>query len=420
MRAVLEAPGVKGLEVHRLPCDDATNDKDAVTGLIRRIVVTADPPVKSAFSVLNLGEVVELFAAWRRGLKGVPPYYAVKCNTNPALLGALAALGAGFDCASPAEMDAVLALGVTADRIIYANPCKPEAHIEHAARVGVDLTTFDSVEEVDKLRRFHPRCRLLLRLKVPDAGDAARWDLGTKYGARQEEVAPLLRAAQSAGLAVSGVAFHVGSAVSRVGVYDAAVEAARAVFDAAAARGMPPMRILDIGGGFMAGAASTFQDACDVINSALTRHFGDVPGLQVIGEPGRYFAETPFTLAARVFGKRARGEVREYWIDDGFYGTLCCVHVENYVPRPVPVSSRAAAGDDEGGESDETHPSTVFGPTCDSLDVVVKGYHLPELRIGDWLVFHEVGAYTTVLSCNFNGFSASDMKTYVAYTYYSV
>jgi len=112
MRAVLEAPGVKGLEVLRLPCDDDTNEKDAVTDLIRRIVVTADPPVTSAFSVLNLGKVVELFAAWRRGLKGMPPYYAVKCNTNPALLGALAALGAGFDCASPAEMDAVLALGV--------------------------------------------------------------------------------------------------------------------------------------------------------------------------------------------------------------------------------------------------------------------------------------------------------------------
>ncbi|CAD6218275.1 unnamed protein product [Miscanthus lutarioriparius] len=360
MRAVLEAPGVKGLEVLRLPCDDDTNEKDAVTDLIRRIVVTADPPVTSAFSVLNLGKVVELFAAWRRGLKGVPPYYAVKCNTNPALLGALAALGAGFDCASPAEMDAVLALGVTADRIIYA---PMQARAEHAASVGVNLTTFDS--------------------------------------------------------SVGGVAFHVGSAVSRVGVYDAAVEAARAVFDAAAARGTPPMRILDIGGGFKAGTASTFQDACDVINSALTHHFGDVPGLQVIGEPGRYFAETPFTLAARVFGKRTRGEVREYWIDDGFFGTLCCVHVENYVPRPVPVSSRAAAGDgdgDGGGESDETHPSTVFGPTCDSLDVVVKGYHLPELRIGDWLVFHEVGAYTTVLSCNFNGFSASDMKTYLVYS----
>ncbi|CAD6223792.1 unnamed protein product [Miscanthus lutarioriparius] len=135
-------------------------------------MTAADPPVTCAFSVLNLGKVAELFVAWQRGLKGVPSYYAIKCNPNSALLGALAALGAGFDCASPAEMDAVFALGVAADRIIYVNPCNPEAHIQHAASVGVDITTFDSVE-VDKLTRFHPRCRLLLRLKVPDVGDAS-------------------------------------------------------------------------------------------------------------------------------------------------------------------------------------------------------------------------------------------------------
>ncbi|CAN6198996.1 unnamed protein product [Urochloa humidicola] len=414
MQAILEAPGVKGREVLRIPRDAADNEKDAVTVLVCRIVAEADPPVTSAFNVLDLGKVAELFAAWRRGLGGVPPYYAVKCNPNPALLGALAALGAGFDCSSPAEMDAVLALGVSADRIIYANPCKPEPHIAYAASVGVDLTTFDSADELGKIRRFHPGCKLLLRLKVPDTG-CALLDLGTKYGAREEEVAPLLLAARRTGLAVAGVAFHVGSAVSRVSAYDAAVAAARAAFDAAAALGMPPMRVLDIGGGFTSGSASRFQDACDVVNATLASHFGDLPGVEVIGEPGRYFAETPFTLAARVFGRRARGDEREYWIDDGFYGTLCCVHLENYVPRPVPVVVSSSCGGG-GGDGGETHPSTVFGPTLDSLDVVVKGYHLPELRIGDWLVFHDVGAYTTVLSCNFNGFSASDMKTYLAYS----
>ncbi|KAF8700796.1 hypothetical protein HU200_034154 [Digitaria exilis] len=409
MRAVLEAPGVKGEEVLRLPCD-AANEKDAINGLVRRIVAADDPRLMSAFNVLDLSKVAELFAAWQRGLKGVPPYYAVKCNPNPALLGALAALGSCFDCASPAEMDAVLALGVAPDRIIYANPCKPESHIAYAASVGVDVTTFDSVEEVGKIKRFHPGCKLLLRLKVPDAGEALV-NLGTKYGALEEEVAPLLRAARSAGLEVTGVAFHVGCAVTRVGIYDASVKAARAVFDAAVELGLPPMRVLDIGGGFTAGRASRFEDACDVIIAAVARHFGDMPEVEVIGEPGQYFAETPFTLAARVFGKRTRGEVREYWIDDGIYGTLSCVvNINGYIPRPVPVASVCHSGD----EGEEMHMSTVFGPTLDSLDVVVQGYPLPELRIGDWLVFHDIGAYTTAVSTNFNGFSASEMKTYLA------
>uniref|UniRef100_A0A0D3F571 Orn/DAP/Arg decarboxylase 2 C-terminal domain-containing protein n=1 Tax=Oryza barthii TaxID=65489 RepID=A0A0D3F571_9ORYZ len=143
------------------------------------------------------------------------------------------------------------------------------------------------------------------------------------------------------------------------------------------------------------------------VNAALARHFGgdDMPaGVEVIAEPGRYFAETTFALAARIFGKRTRGE--------------------NYVPRPAPVTATADDGGEQaatmGGEmvitSTKTHPSTVFGPTLDSFDEVVRGYQLPELCTGDWLVFDDVGAYTTVCSSDFNGFSTSNMKTYLAYS----
>ncbi|KAF8654923.1 hypothetical protein HU200_061352 [Digitaria exilis] len=242
MRAVLEAPGVKGQEVLRLPYD-ATNEKDAVTSLVRRIVTGDDPP-SSAFNVLNLGKVTELFAAWRRGLKGVPPYYAPR----------------------------------------------PDGRRARARR----------------RRRSH-------HLSQPICS----------------EVAPLLDAARKAGLAVSGVAFHVESTVSRVGAYDAAVQAARAVFDTAAA-------------------------------------------------------------------------------------LSCVVNVSRCIPRPVPVASACHLATGEGDKGGEAHPSTVFGPTLDPSDVVVQGYPLLELRIGDWLVFHDVGAYATILSCNFTGFFASEMKTYLA------
>ncbi|KAL5212531.1 hypothetical protein ABZP36_023378 [Zizania latifolia] len=410
MQSVLAAPVVMDREVLRFRRDAAVSRGGGVTGLVRTIVATTDPAAAAAFNVLDLGEVARLFAVWRRGLPGVRPYYAVKCNPNPALLGELAGLGAGFDCASRAEMDAVLALGVAADRVIYANPCKLESHLVHAASVGVDLTTFDSEEEVAKIKRCHPRCRLLLRIKAPDVDENAMLNLGTKYGAHREEVVPLLSAARRAGMSVVGVSFHVGSGVSRVGVYAAAIEAARVAFDSAVALGMQPMHVLDIGGGFKATGGSTLQEACDVIHAALARHFGDdTPGLEVI-------AETAFAVAARIFGKRTRGEVREYWIDDGMFGTLCCVYLEKYVPRPVPVAG-ARSGDVVDVETTTTtHPSTVFGPTLDSFDEVVRGYQLPELHIGDWLVFHDVGAYTTVCSSDFNGFSTSNMKTYLAYS----
>uniref|UniRef100_A0A0E0NEY7 Orn/DAP/Arg decarboxylase 2 N-terminal domain-containing protein n=1 Tax=Oryza rufipogon TaxID=4529 RepID=A0A0E0NEY7_ORYRU len=367
--AVLAAPVVKDREVLRLR-RDAAGRRD-VTGLVRTIVAAAPPPdsttraaAAGAFNVIDLGEL--------------------------------------------------------------------EPHLEYAAGVGVDLTTFDSEEEVGKIKRCHPGCRLLLRIKAPDGDDGggAMLNLGTKYGAHRDEVVPLLAAARRAGMAVVGVSFHVGSAVSRVGIYAAAIEAARV----RRRRRARHAAHAHIGGGFKAGGGggeSTFQEASAVISAALARHFGgdDMPsGVEVIAEPGRYFAETAFALAARIFGKRTRGEVREYWIDDGMFGTLCCVHFENYVPRPAPVTATADDGDEQaatmGGEmmitstntSTKTHPSTVFGPTLDSFDEVVRGYQLPELCTGDWLVFDDVGAYTTVCSSDFNGFSTSNMKTYLAYS----
>jgi ornithine decarboxylase len=279
--------------------------------------------------------------------------------------------------------------------------------VEYAAQLGVKLTAYDSESEVDKVKRCHPGCELLLRIKGPENRDA-KADLGTKYGARADEVVPLLRAAKRAGLVVAGVSFHVGSGGPRTDVYRVAIEAARAAFDAAATLGMPPMRVLDIGGGFVLVARASFDEAAAVIRGALADHFGDLlPGLEVVGEPGRYFAETAFTLGVRVIGKRARGQEREYWIDDGIFGSLSCL-VDGYVPRPRPLAAHVPGH--------KTYASTVFGPTLDSHDTVVTGYQLPEMSVGDWLVFDDMGAYTTALASNFNGFSTTDINTFLAYS----
>jgi ornithine decarboxylase len=90
MQTLLLAPGVKGNKV--LPFKLKEND-----ALMRSIVAGG---VRSAFYVLDLGKVVDLYKRWHRALPDVRPFYAVKCNTDRALLGALASLGAGFDCAS--------------------------------------------------------------------------------------------------------------------------------------------------------------------------------------------------------------------------------------------------------------------------------------------------------------------------------
>jgi len=406
LKPVFSASGVKGKRVTAL-----SPKENALTDFIQT-VIAEKPDIDSPFSVLDLGVVLGLMDKWTSKLPTVQPFYAVKCNPNLSLVGTLAALGANFDCASKAEIEAVLSLGVSPDRIIYANPCKSASHIRYAASVGVNVTTYDSKDEVEKIRKYHPTCELLLRIKPPqDSG--ARSSLGLKYGALPEEVPELLSAAHAAGLKVTGVSFHIGSGGADAQAYQGAISAAKSIFDTASKLGMPRMRVLDIGGGFTSGAA--FDAAAVKINAAIEGSFGNDEELVVIGEPGRYFAETAFTLATKVIGKRVRGELREYWIDDGIYGTLNNIVFDYATVTCMPLACTSKP-EDPSCRDLKTFSSTVFGPTCDSLDTVLTDYQLPELHVNDWLVFPNMGAYTTSSGTNFNGFSSSVKSTFLAYS----
>nr|GLL37085.1 ornithine decarboxylase-like [Ipomoea trifida] len=385
--------------------------KDALNDFIKSIVLKKQE-AKDPFYVMDLGEVVSLMDKWTTAFPNVRPFYAVKCNPEPSFLTVLAAMGANFDCASRSEIDFVLSLGVAPDRIVFANPCKPEADVVYAANVGVKLTTFDSEHEVEKIKRVHPNCDLLLRIKPVRDGNA-RCPMGPKYGALPEEVEPLLRAARAARLNVTGVSFHIGSGDADAGAYRAAIAAARTVFDTATRLGLPKLKLLDIGGGFTAG--HQFNDAVKAVNQSLHEFFGDEPDLTIIAEPGRFFAETSFTLATTVIGKRVRGELREYWINDGLYGSMNCILYDHATVTATPL----AGASDQGSicRESKTFASTVFGPTCDALDTVLRDYQLPELQVNDWLVFPNMGAYTKAAGSNFNGFNTSTILTHMAYAY---
>lgn len=122
----------------------------------------------------------------------------------------------------------------------------------------------------------------------------------------------------------------------------------------------------------------------------------------------RYFAEEAATLACMVMGVQinavaGKSESRKYWIGDGLYGSMNCLLYDH-----AEVTAHRLGSGHAGTATDTlTYPSTVFGPSCDGLDVVLKDYALPELSYGDWLVFPCMGAYTLAGACDFNGMGIS-------------
>ncbi|VDN32621.1 unnamed protein product, partial [Cylicostephanus goldi] len=158
------------------------------------------------------------------------PFYAVKCNTDLVLIRILASLGVGFDCASREEIDIVMDMGVTPDRIIYANPCKTRSFIMHAKERNVTMMTFDNAEELEKVAGLHPDAEMILRIAVSDP--TATCPLNLKFGANPVKEAPqLLVQAKQLGVEVVGISFHVGSGCNDPTAYREAVAHARNLMD---------------------------------------------------------------------------------------------------------------------------------------------------------------------------------------------
>ena len=194
---------------------------------------------------------------------------------------------------------------------------------------------------------------------------------------------------------MAGVAFHVGSGALCQKPYMAALLEARKIFDIAEALGLPPMTVLDIGGGF-AGydgeAPVTFAEVAAAVAPAIDSLFQ--PEIDVIAEPGRFVATGAFSFAARVVGVRERkGCVRDYYIGDGVYGAF-----KDAVLLNVQFECRLLFGDDRTGTKVTCN---MRGPSNDPYDVVLRDAALPRMEVGDWVFFPNMGAYTHALSTAF-------------------
>ena len=224
---------------------------------------------------------------------------AVKCNPDPYVLRLLAALGTGFDCASNGEIKQILELGVSPERIIFANPCKATSFIRSSAKAAVDMMTFDNTDELYKIARAHPGAKLVVRILTDDSRSLCR--LGLKCGAPLVTVPALLAKAKELHLNVIGVSFHVGSGCYDTSAYVDAIARAKTAFDMGAAAGFD-FTLLDVGGGF---EDATFERAAAILKDAIEQHFPARENLKIIAEPGRYYVAKAFSLAVNVIARRA-------------------------------------------------------------------------------------------------------------------
>lgn len=397
-----------------------------------------EPGEEDSFFVVDLGEVKRAVDYWRMKLPHVHPHYAVKCNNDPEVIRFLASENVNFDCASQSEIEFVLSFGVSPDRIVFANPCKTNSYIRYANNKNVNLTTADNVDELYKIKKYHPDCGILIRIVTDDSSAQCR--LSTKFGCTMEAaLTELLPVAKKLQLNVKGVAFHVGSGAKDYDSIYTAIRDSRVLFDKAINEfGFTGLDTLDIGGGF---EQETFNETSAMVNYSLNQFFPSEylmsQNIRIIAEPGRFVVANAFTLATHVIAKRdlsklaeqndSNGIVAMIYINDGVYGNLNCILFDHQHPKPfVLCHDNKFYYQQHGGQGSQTQPLdidtdekgkyqySIWGPTCDGLDCVSEQAEFPtKIQVGDWLYFPNIGAYTSAASTSFNGFSNKNETIYI-------
>jgi ornithine decarboxylase len=341
----------------------------------------------------------ENYGQFRRHLPRVQVYYAVKANSDPAIVQTLYDAGASFDVASVAEFQTVHQKiehlpekerqDFIWDRIIYANPIKAIETLE-LLEPYKPLVTYDNHEEVMKIARHAPHAGLVLRLRVPNTGSMV--ELSSKFGALPGEAVDLIAFAHNNKLEVEGLSFHVGSQCTNPENYNQALHLAAGIFDEARSRGFN-LKLLDIGGGFPAHYDATvppFTRLARMINAELDRLFPQP--IEILGEPGRFLVASAAAAVSKIIGKAVRGGKLSYYLDDGVYHTFSGV-IFDHCQYPLKSFKKGP-----------TQICSVFGPTCDALDTISMTEELPDLDLGELVYAENIGAYSAASSTYFNGF----------------
>jgi len=320
--------------------------------------------------------------------------YAVKCNPHPLVLDALYDAGiTHFDTASLPEI-ATVAERYGDANCYFMHPVKSRAAIQAAYGIyGVRHYVVDDPVELAKVLDETPARDLCIVVRVKTPADPRTvFDLSTKFGCDLETAIGLLGTIDAAGCR-GGIAFHVGSQCGSPASYATALALVGELIDRI---GRAPA-VIDVGGGFPAEYVGAGVPALEAyladVREGLAR-LALPPDTAVLAEPGRVLVADACSLLVQIQLRKADA----LYLNDGMYGSLSEMALST-LRMPMRLIRRG------GTPATHTQPFTLYGPTCDSLDVLPGRFELPaDAREGDWIEIGQLGAYSNALATRFNGF----------------
>ncbi|UTC74196.1 type III PLP-dependent enzyme [Treponema sp. OMZ 792] len=360
--------------------------------------------------VINLKTIKKNYQKLKENFPYADVFYAIKANPHEEIITMLNEMGSCFDIASRYELDKVLKLGVSPERVSYGNTIKKAKDIAYFYEKGVRMFATDSKDDLKNIAQFAPGSRVYVRILVENT-TSADWPLSRKFGCHPDMAYDLCIQARDSGLIPYGISFHVGSQQRDIGQWNDAIAKTKYLMGSLEEEEDIKLEMVNMGGGFPASYVTPANDLSEYaseINRYLEDDFGDERP-RIILEPGRSLVGDSGILVTEVVmisRKNNTALFRWVYLDTGLFNGLIETLNESL---KYPIVTDKDEGCKKWGEV------VLAGPTCDSMDIMYEDYKysLPtNLKPGDRVYFLTTGAYTSsYASVEFNGFPP--IKTYI-------
>jgi diaminopimelate decarboxylase len=340
------------------------------------------------------------FLAYRDALAGTDHLicYAVKSNSNLAVLNVLARLGAGFDIVSGGELERVIAAGGDPSRVVFSGVAKSDAEMAKALQLNIHCFNIESATELEQLDAVAGQCGITARISVrvnPDVDARTHPYISTglrenKFGIEMGAAVDVYqRAAELPHIEVVGVDCHIGSQLTEISPFIDALQRLLQLTDQLAGVGIN-IRHLDLGGGL--GVRYRDEEPPPVAEyiAAIRNEVGRRP-LQLMFEPGRSISADAGVLLTRVSSLKFNSEHNFAIVDAAMNDMLRPALYQAWL-EILPVR--------RDGDADSLCYDVV-GPVCETSDFIGKQRQLA-LREGDLLAVMAAGAYGFTMSSNYN------------------
>jgi diaminopimelate decarboxylase len=353
--------------------------------------------------VYSAGTVRDRVRAFRDAFRGIEHTicYSVKANSNLGILRLLKSLGCGFDVVSGGELQRVLKIDRrAATKVVFSGVGKTADEIQAAIKVGILLFNLESAPELEVISACATKLKRIARIAFrvnPDVPADTHPYISTglrkhKFGVPISEARDLYKeAAKSKYLRISGVSVHIGSQISAIAPFGAAMERVADLVKQLRIDGHT-VDSVDAGGGLgiSYSGMQDFPAAVLQYAQAITQPLRDL-NLKVLLEPGRSIVGPAGILLTRVLYRKQNGG-KKFVIVDGAMNDLIRPSLYQADHQIVPVVDCAR----------DPETADIVGPVCESGDFFARDRNLPRVDQGELLAILDAGAYGMSLASNYN------------------